>query len=113
MSGGGGGGGGTADWRPTGNVGGGNDPCNVVETTALNSPVRAVVSTLNTGDVLDIVFVPGPPQQLLAQHNGRLAGSITSPSMLQIINCINQGHSYIARVLSVRGAICEVRIQRR
>src|ERR1700693_3812498 len=106
MSGGGGGG----DWRPEpkppperkerdvgggggkGKVGGSpSDPCNIIETTSLNSVVRTVLTTLRVGDVLDVVFIPGPPQRLVAQASGSIAGSITSPSMPQIIQCIKQG----------------------
>ena len=120
MSGGSGGGGG--DWRPTptpppkgGGGGGGKppkDPCNIVETTTLNSPNRAVVTTLRAGDLLTVVFQPGPPQRLVAeQAAGVVAGSITSPSMLQIIKCIGDGVVYEAEVLSIKGAICQVRIK--
>ena len=124
MSGGGGGGGG--EWRPKpkpapkpksgGDIGGGDvppDPCNIIEATTLNSPNQTVVATLRTGDLLDVVFQPGPPQQLLAQHSsGAVAGSITSPSMLQIIQCITQsGIQYVAEVVSVRSAICQVQLR--
>lgn len=107
----GGGGGDTSDWRPAGGFGGGSDPCNIIEITALNSPNKAVISTLIPGDLLAVVYVFGPPQQLLAQKNGATAGSITSPSMLKIINCINQGRAYDAEVISVLGAICQVRVK--
>jgi hypothetical protein len=124
MSGGGGGGGDT--WRPEptpvvrksglGEQGGGerpSTPCDLVENTTLNSPVRAVIATLRVGDVLDVTLDPGPPQRLLAQRgNGDIAGSITSPSMLQLIRCITRGnYSYEAEVLSIRGAICQVQIR--
>jgi hypothetical protein len=121
-----GGGGGGDTWRPEpkptprpkGGGGGENvppDPCNIVETTTLNSPNRTVVTTLRTGDLLTVVFQAGPPQRLVAEHSsGATAGSITSPSMLQIIQCITQGgHGYVAEVLSVRGAICQVRVRPR
>jgi hypothetical protein len=123
-------GGGGDTWRPQpkpapknkagdGSSGGGevppDDPCNIIETTALNSPNRTVVSTLRTGDLLTLVFQVGPPQRLVAeQSRGVVAGSITSPSMLHIIQCITQGgHTYVAEVLSVRGAICQVRVRPR
>jgi len=126
MSGSGGGG----SWRPEpkqpvskpkvgGEVGGSRtalspDPCAIVETTTLNSVNRTVVSTLRTGDFLDVVFQPGPPQILVAQTTaGQIAGSITSPSMLQIIQCIGTGVNYVAEVLSVVGAQCRVRIQKK
>ena len=68
---------------------------------------------MRAGDVLDVMFQSGPPQRLLAQQpSGTVAGSITSPSMLQIIQCITQtGIHYVAEVLSVRGAICKVRVR--
>src|SRR5947207_12117892 len=96
-----------SDWRPEpkapesrkGGPGGGAgeggrappDPCNVIETTTLNSPDRTVIAILRVGDTLQIVFQPGPPRRLVAQHgSGSIAGSITSPAMLQIIECITQ-----------------------
>lgn len=124
MSGGNGGGGDT--WRPEprpaprpkpGGGGGGGvvppDPCNIVETTTLNSPNRGVVTTLRPGDLLSVVFQAGPPQRLIAEKSpGVVAGSITSPLMLQIIQCITQGgHGYVAEVVSVRGAICQVTVR--
>ena len=113
------------EWRPEakpiprpkgqGDGGGGNvppDPCNITEVTNLNSVNRTVIAGLRPGDRLDVVFQAGPPQRLVAQTTaGVVAGSITSPSMLQIIQCIQAGTSYVAEVLSVRGAQCQVRIQ--
>lgn len=90
------------------------DPCNITEVTTLNSVNRNIVAGLRPNDRLAIVFQAGPPQRLVAQtQNGVTAGSITSPSMLQIIQCIQAGHSYDAVVLSVRGAQCQVRIEPR
>ncbi len=123
MSGSGGGG----DWRPEpakpsskskkGDQGGGAkgappDPCNINEVTTLNSVNRNVIAGIRPNDHLAVVFQPGPPQRLVAQTSaGVTAGSITSPSMLQIIQCIQAGHDYDAVVLSVRGAQCQVRIE--
>lgn len=90
-----------------------NDPCNIVEDTTLNSPNRNVLASLRAGDSLSVEFEAGPPQRLIARHgSGAIAGSITSPSMLQIIQCITQGGvSYVAEVLAVRGAVCQIRIR--
>lgn len=124
MSGGGGGGG--DNWRPkpgvtptntgggTGGGGGGApSPCDIIETTTLNSPNRTVISTLRIGDVLDVVFQSGPPQRLIAQQTvGAIAGSITSPSMMQIIQCITTHQvDYVAEVVSIRGAVCQVTVR--
>jgi hypothetical protein len=132
MSGGGGGGG---PWRPeepipqtkrggSGKTGGGGgddggmppeDPCAIFEKATLNSPNRTVLGTLRAGDLLDVVYLPGPPRLLVAQSpTGSVAGSITSPSMLRIIQCISQrNRAYVAEVLSIRGAVCEVQIRPR
>lgn len=125
MSGSGGGGG---DWRPEpkpisrpkprgeGDEAGGGvtppAPCDITEVTNLNSVNRTAVTGLRPGDQLDVVFQAGPPQRLVAQTKaGTVVGSITSPSMLQIIQCIQAGYTYVAVVLSVRGAQCQVRIE--
>jgi hypothetical protein len=90
------------------------NPCNITEVTNLNSVNRNVVAGLRPNDRLGVVFQAGPPQRLVAESQpGVIAGSITSPSMLQIIQCIQAGHTYDAVVLSVRGAQCHVRIEPR
>jgi hypothetical protein len=104
----------SSDWRPAPQTGSGqSDPCAIVELTVLNSPDRSVLATLAAGTLLDVVYQAGPPQQLLAQIHGQTAGSITSPSMLQIIRCIGQGRVYVAEVVTVRGAICQVTVRAR
>lgn len=133
MSGGGSGDRGDGDWRPTrpeskptegskpgsgggggGGGGGANDACDIHEAATLNSPNRKVVATLRSGDVLDVVLRPGPPRQLVAEHNGSVAGSITSPQSTRIIQCINRdGRQYVAEVTSVRGGLCRVEIRPR
>ena len=121
--------GGGNDWRPEpakpapkskgDDKGGGGkpvppDPCNITEVTTLNSVNRNVIAGLRPNDRLAVVFQAGPPQRLVAERQpGVIAGSITSPSMLQIIQCIQAGHNYDAVVLSVRGAQCQVRIEPR
>jgi hypothetical protein len=121
-----GGGGGGDTWRPqpspvtskdNGDSKGGKErpsgPCAIVETTTLNSPDRSVIATLRAGDSLEIQFQVGPPKRLLAQRTtGEVAGSITSPSLLQLIKCITEGqYQYEAEVLSIRGAVCQVQIR--
>jgi hypothetical protein len=110
-----GGGGGDDTWRkpakPVGKPGTADDPCAIDEITTLNSPNRAVLATLSVGHVLNLVLEMGPPRRLLARTvGGQTAGSITSPSLPQIIGCIQGGASYQLEVTSLRGAVCQVRI---
>ena len=70
------------------NGGAAGDPCNVVETTRLNSPDKAVLVTLREGDVLKIELREEAPRRLLAKHGNNVAGSITSANHSQIVQCI-------------------------
>lgn len=123
MSGSGGGGG---DWRPDpipvspktkGGGGGGDggppDPCDISERTNLNSVDRMVLASLRAGHVLRVVYQAGPPRRLVAMNAANeTVGSITSPAMAQIIQCIQAGVSFEAEVLSIRGALCQVEVRR-
>jgi hypothetical protein len=123
MSGGGGGGG---DWRPEpkapaldpkGGGGGGvdvvsGDPCVIDELTSLNSVSPAALRNVRPGILLNVVFLPGPPQRLTVQDTtGQIVGSITSRSMLQIIECIQSGRRYVAEVVGIQGGLCQVRVK--
>jgi hypothetical protein len=101
--------------KPKGGGGGGGDPsddCNIREQTRLNSPDRTVLATLRVGDILKLQLENGPPVMLVAlDSRGRPAGSITSPMLPQIVQCIRQGKTYEAEIQALNGAICEVQIR--
>ena len=89
-----------------------SDPCDIREETTLNSPNRAIVSTLRVGDALNVEYVMGPPRQLLAKLQDEIAGSITSPKNVDIIRCIlDEDRQYEAIVRSITGGHCNVRIR--
>jgi hypothetical protein len=85
-----------------------------VQTAPLNSPQRTVINTLNIGDSLDVVLTGSPQRQIIEVRtsSGAVAGSLTHRGHLQIIDCINQGHSYEAMVVALSGAFVTVRVQR-
>jgi len=92
------------------------DECNSLDVvTPLNSPNPAVVKTLKKGTVLTVAVQTGPNnvKSLVADaSDGRVAGSLTPPSLLTIIACIEKGHNYGATVLDdPSGGIVRVRIQ--
>jgi hypothetical protein len=86
----------------------------VVDTT-LNSPVSAVVASLKKGDRLtvEIQVGGGGVNSLVAKNaGGQIAGSLTPPSLITILNCIQSGFQYVAVVLNdVTGGVVRVRIQ--
>ena len=110
MSGGGGGGGGAFSG---GGEPAGDDACSITDRVTLNSPVKAVISTLSVGDVLDVVLVTiSTVQRLEAQVSaGATAGTITSSHLVQIIRCIKAGYSYEAEVLSISGGRVDVEVR--
>jgi len=114
MSGGGGSGSSSDDWRaPTGGGGGGeNDKCAIVELTALNSPVAAVVSAISAMDILHIELETTPRKRVVAKTAaGLVAGAITSPKLIDIIACLESGYSYEAEVKSVVGGRVDIEIR--
>ena len=95
-----------------GQSGGSADPCDLVERTNLNSPKKSVISALQIGAVLDVDISHGPPTQLLAKYGSQVAGSITSQSMHQIINCIKNGYNYQAVVIFLHGGNVRVEVSK-
>lgn len=102
-SGGGGGGGGVYD----------DAPCERVRFEAqITSPQGPVVATISMGDVLDVVTVT--MQNVLVVQvlkNGKVAGGLAGPDASRLRNCMEQGYSYHATVVSVLGGQVRVRVE--
>lgn len=90
----------------------GGDPCAIVQQAPLNSPRPAVVSTINVGDILDVVLNAGGPRPVLEVHRqGAVAGSLTHTGHVAIIDCIRQGHRYVADVVSRSGGALDLLVR--
>ena len=89
------------------------DPCEkLTSKTTLTSPVKDVVAQLTKGVELEIELKKsGGARVIQALHRGRLAGSITSTVIQRIAECIEDGHKYVAEVLSVEGGSCQVLVR--
>lgn len=80
--------------------------------TVLNSPDPAVVSALKVGDKLQVELdLTGGRRKVVAKYNGRVAGSITSDSLPQLISCLEGGHHFYADVQGVAGGRVDVDLQ--
>lgn len=112
MSGSGGGGG-----RVSNGSGTPDDCGSLVIDTVLNSPVAAVVKNLQPNDELDVEIQISTSatqvKELVAKTSGgKVAGSLTPPSLITIITCIEKGFKYVAIVQgNVVGGLVKVRIQ--
>jgi hypothetical protein len=78
--------------------------------TNLSTPVPSVLAKLKAGNVLPVRYTQprGPLQAITAK--GEVAGSIITSKQVDIINCINEGYSFQAEIISISGAKCEVEI---
>jgi hypothetical protein len=82
--------------------------------TTLTSPDRAVISQLTDGTLLSVeVDTSGARPVVRAMYQGQVAGSITSSIIQRLVECIDDGHEYVAEVLSVQGGTCRVRVRSR
>lgn len=99
---GGGGGGGVPDPR---------SPCGELKFTILVSgPQPVAVAALKPGDVLIIdVAQQGAQMVVRVLRNGALVGGLVGPDATRLRNCIENGHSYQAKVLSINGG--QVRLE--
>ena len=83
--------------------------------TILNSPDEAVVKHLKRGEELAVDMEKTQTQGtiLVAKDgHGKVAGSLTPPSLITIINCMGGGYKYVAVVLDdVKGGLIRVRIR--
>lgn len=121
MSGGSGSGSGFDDWRSSsdgskgggsGGSGGGADKCAIFERAVLASPVPAVVGTLNPGDPLTVELETTPRNRVVVKTAaGAVVGAITSVRLVDMIECISEGYSYAAEVVSISGGRVEVDIR--
>ena len=107
--------GGSASGAGEGGDPGAADSCDIMQRAPLNSPQPAVVSKLVVGDILAVVLNTTGPRPVLEAHSrGRgLAGAFTHRGHLNVIRCIQAGHSYRAVVLQVAGGSVDVRIEPR
>ena len=103
--------GGTSGGGTGGTAGGQGNICsNLFERTILNSPVPQVVNKLKQGDLLQLE-TQDQGRILVASYQGEVAGSVTSPRLIDFIECIQSGYAYIATVDSVNGGQCHVTIR--
>lgn len=87
--------------------------CLTVRTAPLNSPQPNVVANLKPNDRLFVHLAKTGGRAILQVRDwsGEVAGSLTFLGHLHLIECIEQGHSYAAVVLSVSGANVQLRIE--
>lgn len=86
--------------------------CNsLVIKTKLASPVRRVVDEINIGDTLFVELTPPAGPVRIMTESGKVAGSVLPMDLEQLVQCISDGHEYIAKVTEVNMGNCQIIIK--
>jgi hypothetical protein len=82
---------------------------NLVISTLVSSPVKAVLDLITIGAILTVspASTFGP---IDVYYEDKRLGSIITKEEIQLLNCINGGTKYEAKVLTIDGAICRIKI---
>lgn len=104
--------------RPTGGggtgggAGGNEDPCAIIQMAPLNSPRPVIVNTLAVGDSLEISLNESSGRPVIEVVSGAgVAGALTHTGHVKLIDCIRQGRSYVAIVISKSGGAVDLQVQ--
>lgn len=79
--------------------------------TQIASPNPKVIATLKVGDVLKISVTPPRGPATFVTNKKEVAGAMLPGDLHKLIDCINEGHEYIAKVVDIKGANCQVLIK--
>lgn len=81
--------------------------------TKLASPDRRVIDEISIGESLNIVLTPPAGPVTAVTNDGKTAGAILHVDIDSLIECISDGHEYVAKVLEINMGNCEVLIKHR
>jgi len=101
------GGSGSAGWTPS-------TPSNTCDqlsfTSIVNSPQPAVRG-LSPGVVLNVRLQTAPQTAVVVEHHGITVGALTGAKISSLINCLQNGYTFVAAVISVVGGKCTVEVK--
>ena len=91
--------------------GGGNDCSDITFESQLQQPQIDALQKVEEGDVLSVRVHQSINRVEVLNKAGEVCGSVVSPSLSRLINCIKRGISFNAAVMSLKGEKCVVLIQ--
>jgi len=82
--------------------------------TQLSSPKEEVINNIKEGDILDVnVHQMGTTSVVVVLHAGQIAGGVAAPQLQKLRECIVQGTTYGATVISKNDGQVRIRISAR
>lgn len=81
--------------------------------TTLSSPKFDVVASLKERDVLEVEKQGQTGPVIVRTNLGQSAGSITSGHLLRLMQCMDEGHRYVAIVMRIEGGKVEIEVRPR
>jgi hypothetical protein len=101
-------GGSGSGWTPTP----AGNPCNTLSfRSAVNSPQPALLANLKVGSVLKVKLQTSPQTAVIVEHKTKTVGALTGPKVARLIDCLLNGYTFEADVLSVAGGECQVEVR--
>jgi hypothetical protein len=101
------GGSGSVGWTPSVP----SDPCDKLSFVAIvNSPQPAVIAKLSQGDLLNVKLQATPQTVVVVEYQGAVAGTLAGVQVTRLINCLQNGYEYNAKVISVVGGKCTIEV---
>lgn len=85
------------------------DRCIFIESTSLDSTNPDPLDDAAEGDTLPVEIQDGRP--CVVDFDGRIIGSITGKFGQRLVECIETGYSYRARIVEISGRKCEVEVR--
>jgi hypothetical protein len=102
------GGSGSGGWTPTP----AGNPCDTLSfRAAVNSPQPALLAKLKVGSVLTVKLQTSPQTAVIVELKTKTVGALTGPKVARLINCLQNGYTFEADVISVTGGECQVEVR--
>lgn len=102
------GGSGSGGWTPTPP----KSSCEKIAFRAnVNSPQPGALANLQVGHVLNVKLQTVPTTAVVVEHAGVTVGALTGASVNELVNCLQNGYTYTASVVSLTGGNCTVDVR--
>ena len=79
--------------------------------STISSPQPAVIVQLSLGDELRVKLQVAPQTAVVVEYKGSVAGALTGTQLSSLINCLQNGYDFVAKVTAIGGGKCTVEVR--